>query len=120
MVTSPPPTGQSGQFNDFLRCALWLESDAAPLSVLSALARLDLDPWEAAAQLAELPESAACAKLSSMLADLPGAPAMRQDREAFCARSVRLLPRVKGSRQSLGSWAPASLAAGRARSSFGS
>lgn len=102
MATSSAPNGPSDQFNEFLRCALWLDRDAAPLSVLSALARLDVDPWEAAAQLSELPEPSASAKLASMLANLPGGSSMRQDLEAFCARSVRLLPRVKRSRQSFG------------------
>jgi hypothetical protein len=88
-VTSPV----SDQFNAFLRAALWLDRDAAPLSVLSALARLDVDPWEEAAQLASLPEKTACAKLVAMLTNLPGGPSVRQDLEALCFRSVRLLPR---------------------------
>jgi len=99
MTTSTGPKRLSDQFNEFLRCALWLDRDAAPLSVLSALARLDVDPWEVAAKLAELPEASACAKLASMLANLPGGPANRQDLEAFCARSVRLLPRAEHARQ---------------------
>ena len=87
-------TSLSDQFNAFLRAALWLDRDAAPLSVLSALARLDVDPWEEAAQLAKLPEESACAKLAAMLSNLPGAPSLRQDLEGLCVRSVRLLPRA--------------------------
>ncbi len=92
-------TSLTDQFNAFLRAALWLDLDAAPLSVLSALARLDVDPWEEAAKLASLPEASACAKLASMLANLPGGPAMHQDLEALCARSIRLLPRADQRRQ---------------------
>jgi hypothetical protein len=71
------------------------------LSVLSALARLDVDPWEEAAKLAELPEPSACAKLASMLANLPGGPAMRQDLDVLCVRSVRLLPQGANGRAGL-------------------
>jgi hypothetical protein len=87
-------TSLSDQFNAFLRAALWLDRDAEPLSVLSALARLDVDPWEEAAQLAKLPEESACAKLAAMLSNLPGGPSLRQDLEGLCVRSVRLLPRA--------------------------
>ena len=93
MTTAFATTSLSDQFNAFLRAALWVDRDAAPLSVLSALARLDVDPWEEAAQLARLPEASACAKLAAMLTNLPGGPAVRQDLDALCARSVRLLPR---------------------------
>jgi hypothetical protein len=102
MATASASTRLSDEYNAFLRSVLWLDRGAAPLTVLSALARLDVDPWQAAAQLAELPEPSACSKLASMLANLPGGPGMRQDIDALCARSVRLLPRVKRSRQSFG------------------
>lgn len=88
------PSRSSDQFNAFLRSALWLDRDETPLSVLSALARLDVDPWEEAAQLAALPEESASAKLAAMLANLPGGPADRRDLDAHCARSVRLLSPV--------------------------
>ena len=94
-------TQLSGEFNAFLRSALWLDRDETPLSVLSALARLDVDPWEEAAQLAALPQPSASAKLAAMLANLPGGPAIRHDLDAICLRSVSLLscpevPRIAG------------------------
>ena len=67
MTTAFATTSLSDQFNAFLRAALWVDRDAAPLSVLSALARLDVDPWEEAAQLANLPEASACAKLAAQM-----------------------------------------------------
>ncbi len=108
----------SDQFNAFLRCDLWPDRDAAPLSVLSALARLDVDPWEEAANLSALPESSACAKLAAMLANLPGRPAVRQELDALCARSVRLLPRAGGGRQALDGRAKPQASAGRAGAFF--
>jgi hypothetical protein len=97
MSAASSPSRFSDQFNAFLRSALWLDRDEAPLSVLSALARLDVDPWEEAAQLAALPEESASARLAAMLANLPGGPADRRDLDAHCARSVRLLSSVAGS-----------------------
>ena len=43
-----------------------------PLSVLSALTRLDLDPWQEAAELSELPKGTATQRLAALIARLPG------------------------------------------------
>ncbi len=91
MATAALPTRLSDEFNAFLRSALWLDRDDSPLSVLSALARLDVDPWEEAAQLAALPKPSASEKLASMLANLPGGPAIRRDLDLICERAVALL-----------------------------
>ena len=45
------------EFDDFLYAAIGSDKDEMPLSVLSALARLNIDPWEEAAELSELPKS---------------------------------------------------------------
>ena len=95
MTNAFASSGLSDQCNAFLSSAVWLDRDAAPLRLLSALARLDVDPWEAAAELSELSERSACTKLASMLASLAGCPTNAGDLEAICARSVRLLPQVK-------------------------
>jgi hypothetical protein len=99
MTAASATTRLGDRFNAFLRSALWQDRDETPLSVLSALARLDVDPWEEAAQLAALPEESASAKLAAMLANLPGGPADRRDLDAHCARSVRLLSFVAGAAQ---------------------
>ena len=100
MAAASGPTRLSDQFSPFLRSALWLDRDETPLSVLSALARLDVDPWEEAAQLAALPEPSASAKLAAMLANLPGGPTIRRDLDAICVRSVSLLPCPSGGERS--------------------
>ena len=93
MTSAQATTSLSDQFHAFLRGSLWPDRDSAPLSILSALARLDVDPWEEAAQLANLPEESACVKLAALLTNLPGGPSTPQDLKILCARSVRLLPR---------------------------
>jgi len=76
--------------------ALGSEFDAflfAPI-VVSALARLDVDPWTEAAKLARLPKPAAASRLAGLLADLPGGPPAHFDPRKGAARLVDLLPRA--------------------------
>ena len=58
------------EFDAFLFASVGEEVDGRPLSVLSALARLGLDPWDEAAHLAQLTREAAADKLAVMIARL--------------------------------------------------
>ena len=60
------------EFDDFLYAPIGSDKDEMPLSVLSALARLNIDPWEEAAELSELPKSPAVQRLASLIAQLQG------------------------------------------------
>jgi hypothetical protein len=60
------------EFDDFLYAPIAADGVEIPLSVLSALARLDVDPWMEAAELSELPKVAAAQRLASLVARLPG------------------------------------------------
>ncbi len=64
-----------------------------PLSVLSALARLNIDPWQEAARLAGLPGEAATRRLVSLIAVMPGGPSAHPDPGTIAARLIALLPR---------------------------
>jgi len=67
------------------------------LSVLSALARLDVDPWQEAAELARLPRENATQRLASLIASaLPDKPSMRLDPGSISARLIELLPSGAG------------------------
>ena len=63
-----------------------------PLSVLSALARLNLDPWKEAAELSELPKNTATRRLATLIARLPGGRGAQADSGAIAVRLVELLP----------------------------
>lgn len=63
-----------------------------PLTVLSALSRLSVDPWEEAAELSELPKETAAQRLASLIARLPGGR-WAQDAKAIADRLIELLPR---------------------------
>lgn len=64
------------------------------LSVLSALARLDVDPWQEASALAGLPTEIATKRLASMIAAIPGWLSAPPDPGAIAARLIALLPGV--------------------------
>ena len=58
------------EFDTFLFAPVGEEAEGAPLSVLSALSRLDLDPREEAARLSHLTKEAAAEQLARMIARL--------------------------------------------------
>src|SRR6187200_2302521 len=60
------------EFDDFLYAAIGADRNEMPLTVLSALSRLDVDPWAEAAELSELPKDAATQRLASLIGRLPG------------------------------------------------
>jgi hypothetical protein len=82
MTRSASPCPIKGEFDEFLFAPIGEVKDDMPLSVLSALARLDVDPWHEAAKLSLLPRACAIQKLATLIA-LP---------ETDCARLVALLP----------------------------
>lgn len=81
-----------GAFDAFLFAAIGEERNGMPLSVLSALSRLDIDPWADAARLARLPRDAAIAALGQSIARLPPGTWQRTDATAIATRLVTLLP----------------------------
>jgi hypothetical protein len=64
-----------------------------PLTVLSALARLDLDPWKEAAELSDLPRDSATQRLASLIARLPGGRWTQTEARGIAHRLIDLLPR---------------------------
>jgi len=86
----------NSEFDDFLLAPIGDDNNGMQLSVLSALARLDVDPWEEAAALALLPGDTATRKLSALIAALPAGPSARPDAATIAARLIPLLPRRIG------------------------
>jgi hypothetical protein len=80
------------EFDDFLYAAIGAERNESPLSVLSALARLNLDPWQEAAELSELPKGIAAARLERLIARLPRGRWAEADLGAIADRLIALLP----------------------------
>jgi len=80
------------EFDDFLYAPIGADGGEMPLSVLSALARLDLDPWQEAAELSELPRGTATQRLAALIARTPGGRWTLADSRAMADRLIELLP----------------------------
>ena len=86
------------EFDDFLYASIGVDRNEMTLSVLSTLARLDVDPWEEAVKLSELPKSTATQRLASLIAQLPGRRWTQADSRAIAVRLIELLPRRSSSK----------------------
>ncbi len=101
MTTATSRFFRDTAFDPFLFAEVGEERNGMLLSVVSALARLDLDPWREAASLSQLPVAAATARLSSLLSSLPLSQ-LTVPAPAAIARLVGLLP---GAAQDV-AWSP--------------
>jgi hypothetical protein len=91
MIRSASFSVLANEFDSFLFASVGEDSHALPLSVLSVLARLDIDPWLEAAELARLPREAATLRLASSIAATAG-PSAYPEHGANAARLIALLP----------------------------
>jgi hypothetical protein len=94
--SSPSVSYLTPQFDDFLFARINEDSEATPLSVLSVLARLGVDPWEEAAKLAQLPRISASKRLVAFIVATPGAPSAYLNAKTVCDRLIDLLPSPAG------------------------
>jgi len=79
-------------YNDFLFGTVGQDAAGTEITVLSALSRLGVDPWQEAARLAALPRDAAASALAATLARLPDGTWPEAEAEKIAARLVALLP----------------------------
>jgi hypothetical protein len=89
-------------FDKFLYAQLGEEANGMQLSVLSALARQNVDPWEIAQQLTSLPREPAIRFLTPLLAHVSDGAPDRIAPEELAARLVAMLPLHHGSEQKRG------------------
>lgn len=79
-------------YDEFLYAPVGESTNGALLTVLSVLARQNVDPWEEAADLSRMPRDTAAQKLISMIMASPG-QSSTADQEAVADRLIALLPR---------------------------
>ena len=87
------PAPLSGEFDAFLYSSIGEDRNGVALSVVSLLARRDLDPWLEAAKLAALPLETATRQLTRLIQTITHQPLTLPDPEAIAIRLVALLPR---------------------------
>lgn len=80
------------EFNEFLYAVVGEEKSGIRLTVLSALARIGLDPWREAARLSDLPREAATRALASIVQGLPEGDWKASDSWAIADRLIHNLP----------------------------
>jgi len=92
MALRPAYLRMNVEFDDFLFALVGEERNGMSLSVMSALTRLEFDPWEKAAQLSNLAASDAIHALASLIARLPVGRWELKDASVIAARLILLLP----------------------------
>ena len=80
------------EFDKFLYASVGDDNNGMPLTVLSALARMDVDPWEEASKLTQLPQESAVTQLASLLGALRNAPGAGLDLARIATSLIALLP----------------------------
>jgi hypothetical protein len=80
------------EFDPFLFASVGEEVNGIPLSVLSALARLGVDPRDEATRLSRLTSKTAASQLARMFARLPDRPWTSPEIRRIASRLVELLP----------------------------
>ena len=84
----------NARYEEFLFAQVCEEANGMRLSVLSALARMNVDPWEEATRLAAMPKAIAEKTLLSSLDLVSGKSWKSPEAAAIVARLVRLLPQA--------------------------
>jgi hypothetical protein len=93
------------EFQPFLYAQIGDDANGVPLSVISALARRNIDPWEQAARWSRVTPRSAIKELAELIAALPLAPEPLQNGHAapaavpdeIATRLVALLPNQRNS-----------------------
>jgi hypothetical protein len=106
MTNSSSVPHLASEFDAFLYAPVGEDRNGMSLTVLSTLARSDLDPWQEAAKLTEASRKIATERLASLITALPGRPSTLLDSGTIAAGLVALLPRRAISCGTLGKTLP--------------
>jgi hypothetical protein len=88
------------QFREFLFATVGNAIDGMPLTVISALARLGLDPWEEAERLSSLGNREAAEQLARLIAEVPGSVRPLAEARVLAGGLAGLLVKHRPSRTS--------------------
>src|ERR1700734_41291 len=79
--------------DNFLFAAVGAEQDGIPLSMVSALTRLGLDPWDEAGRLSSLSKREAVEQLARLIAELPDTGRPLAEARQIAGTLVEQLPK---------------------------
>ncbi|WP_116134249.1 hypothetical protein [Tropicimonas sp. IMCC34043] len=89
------------EFDLFLYASVGEDRNGYGVTVLSALARLGLDPWKEAADLSALGQADACARLETQLSAFNDVPTLARNHTLVAEKLTRLLPQPLTRRASM-------------------
>ena len=104
-MTERPVFFRRKDFDRFLYSVIRVENCGTDLTVLSVLARQDMDPWEVAEQLSRIPRRGAAAQLSLLIATPQGAMANPQLPDPIVIDLLTKLPQSSLLRRPATKWA---------------
>jgi hypothetical protein len=91
-MTTVPMSIPGSEYNDFLFAVIGEDKNGMLVSVLSGLARSNIDPWQEAAKLAQLPGDTATRELAALIGALPDRSTSYPDPRTIATRLISLLP----------------------------
>ncbi len=92
MAVSMTELSRDPIYESFLAAPVGEDRTGTNVSVLSMLARLDIDPWVEAADLAKMPETRARHRLEALLVRFTDVPAIVTDRSTLAQSLLDFLP----------------------------
>ena len=102
MPHHPSAFGVTDKYNDFLFAPISEQANGMQISVLSALARMNVDPWEEAARLATMSAGEAEWTLVATLNKVPGRTWSLSESEGIAKRLVQRLSHATYSTPNVG------------------
>ena len=93
MAVSDHHTSEGPDLDRFLYAFVGVDRSGSEVTVVSTLARLGLDPWMEASDLAAASEGAGTKRLSKLLSQFRDVPLLMGDHEATARSLVSLLPK---------------------------
>ena len=116
MANSQKQLDRDPVFARFLAAPVGEDGKGTSVTVLSMLARLDVDPWDEAADLTKMPEATARQRLEALLERFKDVPTLVSDRGRVALNLLAFLPRQ--AKTASASSGPSSGVAGEARTSL--
>lgn len=99
MTTAPIQLYQDPAYEPFLGTNIGEDSTGANITVLSMFARLGLDPWDEASDLAAMPNGPAQKRLGVLIERFKDVPTQVEDRRKVASELLALLPQKVDARK---------------------